>query len=197
MKSSKAQDIREVPKVLGADTRIVRVEGRGVVVAAPRKGDDAVARLREHRLLVTPDQRAAGGRMQKHDRHALPARVPVPETGVGNLRHAVLGRNLRWDGDGSHRIDDGLAECRLDRACAERCQAGSEPDGPEERARWPGAVGGMALAHRRSAPFSMPIFLKDMRGEFNSLNASNHFAGCNERISTKRLRRASVATLRA
>jgi len=31
----------------------------------------------------------------------------------------------------------------------------------------------------------MPIFLKDMRGGFNSLNASNHFAGCNERISTK------------
>src|SRR5436309_8875245 len=97
--------------------------------------------------------------MQKHDRHALPACVPVPETGVGNLRHAVLGRNLRGDGDGSHRIGDGLAVCRLDRACAERCQAGSEPDGPEERARWAGAVGGMALAHRRSAPFSMPIFL--------------------------------------
>jgi hypothetical protein len=77
--------------------------------------------------------------------------------------------------------------CRVDRACAERCQADSEPDGPEERARWPGVAGGMALAHRRNAPFSIPIFLKDMREEFNSLNASNHFAGCNERISTKRL----------
>jgi hypothetical protein len=53
----------------------------------------------------------------------------------------------------------------------------------------------MALAHRRNAPFSIPIFLKDMREEFNSLNASNHFAGCNERISTKRLE--SVAKLRA
>src|SRR5436309_215616 len=177
MKSSKAQDIREVPKVLGADTRIVRVEGRGVVVAAPRKGDDAVARLREHRLLVTPDQRAAGRRMQKYDRHALPARVPVPETGVGNLRHAILGRNLRGDGDGSHRIGDGLAVCRLDRACAERCQAGSDPDGPEERARWPGAVGGMALAHRRTCSLQYAHFLKDMRGGFNSLDANNHFAG--------------------
>jgi hypothetical protein len=43
----------------------------------------------------------------------------------------------------------------------------------------------MALAHRRNAPFSIPIFLKDMREEFNSLNASNHFAGCNERIFNK------------
>ena len=73
------------------------VEGRGVVVAAPRIGDDAVAGLGEHRLLVTPDQRAAGRRMQQHDRHARPAGVPVPETGVGNLRHAVLGRGLRGE----------------------------------------------------------------------------------------------------
>jgi hypothetical protein len=69
-----------------------------------------------------------------------------------------------------------LAVCRLDRACAERCQAGSEGDGPEERARWPGAVGGMAFVHRRSAPFRMLISLKDMRGGFNFSNANKYFA---------------------
>src|SRR5436309_7009948 len=125
--------------------------------------------------------------MQKHDRHALPARVPVPETAVGNLRHAVISRNLRGDGDGSHRIGDGLAVCRLDRACAERCQAGSEPNVPEECARWPGAVGGMAFVHRRTCSFQYAYFLEDMRGGFNSSNANSHFAECNERISTKRL----------
>src|SRR5713226_5811519 len=125
--------------------------------------------------------------MQKHDRYTLTARVPIPETGVGNLRYAVLGLNLRGDGDGLHRIGDCLAMCRFDRACAERCQAGSEPNVPEECAHWPGAVGGMALAHRRSAPFCMLIFLKDMRGGFNSSNANKHFAGCNKRISAKRL----------
>src|SRR4029077_3005335 len=123
--------------------------------------------------------------MQKHDRRAVTARVPVPETGVGNLRDAVLGLNLSGDGDGSHRIGDGLAVCRFDRACGERCQAGSEPNVPEGRAGWPGAVEGMALAHRRSAPFSMPIFLKAMRGGFNSSNANKHFAGSNERTLTK------------
>jgi hypothetical protein len=54
----------------------------------------------------------------------------------------------------------------------------------------------MALAHRRNAPFSIPIFLKDMREEFNSLNASNHFAGCNERISTKRMESESCQIAR-
>src|SRR4029077_1956640 len=112
--------------------------------------------------------------MQKHDRHALTARVPVPEMGVGNLRYAVLGLNLSGDGDGSHRIGDGLAVCRLDRACAERCQAGSERDGREERTRWPSAVGGMALAHRRTCSFPYAYFLEDMPGGFNSLNANNH-----------------------
>ena len=87
-------------KILGANARIVLVEGCGVVIATPGIGDDPVASLGEHGLLVTPDQRTAGRRMKKHDRHALAARVPVPETAVGNLRHAVLSRNWRGNGMG-------------------------------------------------------------------------------------------------
>jgi hypothetical protein len=98
--------------------------------------------------------------MQKHDRHAWPARVPVPETGVRNLRYAVLGWNLRGNGDGSHGIGDGLAVCLLYSACAERCQAGSEPDGTEERAGSPGAVERMALAHCRTCSFWHAYLLK-------------------------------------
>jgi hypothetical protein len=44
----------------------------------------------------------------------------------------------------------------------------------------------MAFVHRRTCSFQYAYFLEDMRG-FNSLNANNHFAECNERISTKRL----------
>ena len=53
---------------------------------------------------------------------------------------------------------------------------GSKRDGREEHACWPDAVG-MALAHGRSAPFSMLISVKDMHGWFNSSNANKHFAG--------------------
>ena len=64
--------------------------------------------------------------MQKHDRHALAARVPVPETGVGNLRHAVLGRNLRGIGMGFI----GLATvwpCAVSIGPAPRRQAAASP----------------------------------------------------------------------
>src|SRR6187399_102422 len=117
-------------KILGANARIVLVEGCGVVIATPGIGDDPVASLGKHGLLVTPDQRTAGRRMKKHDRHALAARVPVPETAVGYLRHAVLSQNLRGNGDGSHRIGDNLAVCRLNTTHSKHSQAGSEPNGP-------------------------------------------------------------------
>jgi hypothetical protein len=54
----------------------------------------------------------------------------------------------------------------------------------------------MALAHRRSAPFSMSIFLKDMRGEFNSLKANNHLLDATSGFQQS-VWRACVAKLRA
>jgi hypothetical protein len=43
----------------------------------------------------------------------------------------------------------------------------------------------MAFVHRRNCSFQYAYFLEDMRGGFNSSNAKNPFAECNERISAK------------
>src|SRR5262249_19588059 len=53
--------------------------------------------LGEHWLLIAPDEPTAGRRMEKHDRGALPARIPVPKLATRNRRRAILGGSLRRD----------------------------------------------------------------------------------------------------
>jgi hypothetical protein len=70
-------DDAQMAQVLGIIAALLPLERRGVEIAAARIGDDAVTRLREHRLLIAPDQRTAGHRMQQHDGYTRSARIPI------------------------------------------------------------------------------------------------------------------------
>src|SRR5262249_42283516 len=125
-----------------AGARIVAVERSRVNVAAARITDDAVAGLGKDRLLVDPDESAAGRRMHQHDRRAGPARVPIPELRTGKLRDALLGRDLWGDRDGRHRIG-ALAVGGTDRT-----QAG---EAHSQRERGAGTVQMAATRHDTSS----------------------------------------------
>src|SRR5689334_7237814 len=95
METAEPEMVRERAQVLRADAGIVAIERRRVDVAAARIADDAIAGLGEHRLLIAPDQPAAGRGVQQHDRGARASRVPVPKLRAREWRHGLLGGRLR------------------------------------------------------------------------------------------------------
>ncbi len=108
MKFPEAQDVGQGVEVARSGSGMVLGERIGIDVAAARIADDPVAGFGKHRLLIAPDQSAAGSRVQQHDRRALPARVPVPEARIDELRHSLLGGHLR----GHDRVRGALTQRR-------------------------------------------------------------------------------------
>src|SRR5450631_1617563 len=97
-----AKELDEMVEVFRRDAGALLGQWIGTVVGAPRIADDAVARLSECRLLIAPDQRAAGSWMHEYDRSAIATRVPVPKTGIGQCRQRLFCRY--WSGERRHEV---------------------------------------------------------------------------------------------
>src|SRR5262249_53376633 len=64
MKAADPEMVCKRAQILRADASIVAIERRRVDVATARIADHAIAGLGEYRLLIAPDETAAGRRMQ-------------------------------------------------------------------------------------------------------------------------------------
>ena len=99
------QVLEHANQVINPRAGTLRVTGVGAVMSPPRIRDHAVAGLHQYRLLIFPEQRAAGIRVHEDHGFAATARVPVPQSRTADVdpsldHRSLFGRSapgvLRW-----------------------------------------------------------------------------------------------------
>ena len=133
-----AEKLEQMAQILRPDPGIVLGHRIGIVVAPARIRDDPIAGGGEDRLLVAPDQRTAGGRMQKDDSRPVATRVGVPEPRIRKLREPFLCGNRH-----RHRVDHiAIRRLQLGGTC---CTGDAGQDAAEKQASTAEAI--VARAH--------------------------------------------------
>src|SRR5579872_5591333 len=92
LQTEKARQSIEIGR---GDPGVTLLDRIGINVAAARIADDPVASFGERRLLIAPDQSAAGGWMQQHHSWSVPARVPIPEVRIRDGGQSLVRGRLR------------------------------------------------------------------------------------------------------